>query len=98
MKRQSKPANGKREKPSVTLTGTVEKVIPPPHPALTEKAQIAVEEADHMYRELRIENKLEDENGRQVRLKPGTEVDVTIEADPDSLTPKDDDSNMDTPK
>jgi hypothetical protein len=98
MKRQSKPANGKREKPSVTLTGTVEKVIPPPHPALAEKAQIAVEEADHMYRELRIENKLEDENGKKVRLKPGTEVDVTIEADSDATKPKDDTSGYGAPK
>lgn len=92
MKRQNKPESEKREKPSVTLTGTVEKVIPPPHPALAEKAQIAVEEADHMYRELRIENTLEDENGRHVSLKPGAEVDVTIEADPDAIKPKDDNS------
>jgi hypothetical protein len=79
--------NDKKEKPSVTLTGTVEKVIPSPHPALPEKAQIAVEQAEHMYRELRIENSLRDENGHKVSLKVGAEVDVTIEADPAATVP-----------
>lgn len=88
MKRPRKPANEKNDKPSVTLTGTVEKVIPAPHPAIPEKAQIAVEDADHMYRELRIENALEDEHGNHVKLKPGAEVDVTIEADSDETAPK----------
>jgi hypothetical protein len=31
------------EKPSVTLPGTVEKIIESPHPRVPEKAQIAVE-------------------------------------------------------
>lgn len=88
MKRPRKPTNARDEKPSVTLTGTVEKVIPSPHPSLPEKAQIAVEDADHMYRELRIENTLEDENGNHVSLKPGAEVDVTIEADSADTAPK----------
>jgi hypothetical protein len=88
MKRPRKPANEKNDKPSVTLTGTVEKVIPSPHPSLPEKAQIAVEDADHMYRELRIENSLEDENGNHVSLKPGADVDVTIEADPEDTASK----------
>jgi len=80
--------NEKKEKPSVTLTGTVEKLIPSPHPSLPEKAQIAVEQAEHMYRELRIENSLRDENGNKVRLKPGAEVDVTIEAEPAATVPQ----------
>lgn len=80
--------NEKKEKSSVTLTGTVEKVIPSPHPALPEKAQIAVEQAEHMYRELRIENSLRDENGNKVKLKPGAEVDVTIEADSTATVPR----------
>ncbi len=88
MKRPRKPTSEHSDKPSVTLSGTVEKVIPSPHPSLPEKAQIAVEEADHMYRELRIENSLEDENGNHVSLKPGAEVDVTIEADSDDTAPK----------
>lgn len=88
MKREDKSASENTEKPSVTLSGTVEKVIPSLHPSLPEKAQIAVEEADHMYRELRIENSLHDDKGNPVSLKPGAEVDVTIEADSNGTTPK----------
>ena len=66
------------DKPSATMPAIVEKIIPPPHPSETEKAQISVEGADHLYRELRIENTLTDENGRKVRLKRGAEVEVTV--------------------
>ena len=72
------------EKPSTTMPAVVEKVIKPPIPGEPEKAQITVEGADHLYRELRIENTLTDENGDKVRLKPGAEVEVTIEAPPES--------------
>jgi hypothetical protein len=75
-----KPADD--EKPSATLTGTVEKVIKPPHPDLPEMAQVAVDQAEDLYREIRIENKLTDESGQAVALKPGATVEVTIEADP----------------
>jgi len=77
--KNDKPDSGK---PSVTLPGTVEKIIPPPHPSQPEKAQIGVEGADDLYREIRVENTLHDENGKPVALKPGVKVDVTIEADP----------------
>ena len=76
------------EKPSVTLPGTVEKIIPPPHPSAPEKAQIGVEGADDLYREIRVENTLHDEDGKPVALKPGVKVDVTIEADPGATRPK----------
>ena len=72
------------EKPSATLPGTVEKIIKSPDPSEPEKAQIAVEGADHLYKELRIENNLTDEDGNQVRLKQGAKVDVTVEADPEA--------------
>ena len=78
------------EKPSTTLPATVEKIIKPIHPSEPEKAQIAVEGADHLYREIRIENTLTDENGAKVRLKQGAEVEVTIEAEPGATTPKSD--------
>lgn len=68
------------EKPSTTLPAVVEKVIKPQSPGEPEKAQINVEGAEHLYRELRIENTLTDGNGRRVKLKPGAEVEVTIEA------------------
>ena len=75
-------------KPSATLPGTVEKIIKPPHPSEPEKAQIVVEGADHLYKELRIENSLTDENGNEVHLKQGAKVDVTVAADPDATVSK----------
>jgi len=77
------------EKPSTTLPATVEKIIKPPFPSEPEKAQIAVHGADHLYRELRIENTLTDENGDTVRLKPGAEVEVTIAAEPEAIQKRD---------
>ncbi len=74
--------------PDTTLNGTVEKIIKPSHPEEAEKAQITVEGADHLYRELRIENTLKDDQGNEVSLKPGAEVEVTVQADPDSTVPK----------
>ncbi len=77
------------EKPSITLPGTVEKIIPPIPPIETEKAQIAVEGAEDLYKEIRVENTLYDENGKLVALKPGVEVEVTIAADKTATKPKD---------
>ena len=71
----------KDEKPAVTLPGTVEKIIPPVLPDEPEKAQISVEGADHLYKEVRIDNTLTDEKGNPVSLKPGAEVEVTVKAD-----------------
>jgi hypothetical protein len=42
------------EQPSVTMPGTVDKIIPSPRPSKLEKAQVVVEGADHRYRNLRI--------------------------------------------
>ena len=75
------------EKPSTTMPAVVEKIIKSPWEP--EKAQITVETADHLYREIRIENTLTDEKGRKVGLKPGAEVEVTVEAAPEATTPKD---------
>ena len=77
-----------QDKVAVTLPGTVKKVIPPIHPSLPEKAEISVEGADDLYREIRIENTLSGESGNEVSLKPGADVEVTIEADADATKPK----------
>lgn len=76
------------EKPSTTKPGVVEKIIKPVVPEEPEKAQIAVEGADHLYREIRIENTLVDEKGKEVKLKEGAEVEVIVEADAKDTTPK----------
>ena len=77
-----------QDKPSKTMPGTVEKIIRPSHPAEPEKAQIAVEGADHLYKEIRIENELTDGDGKKVGLKPGAHVEVTVGADEQSTMPK----------
>jgi hypothetical protein len=74
------------EKPSATLPATVEKVIKSRLPSEPDKVQISVEGADQLYRELRIENSLTDQDGKKVALKPGAEIEVTIEADPRATT------------
>jgi len=84
------------DKPNVTLPGRVERIIEAPFPDEPEKAQIAVEGADTLYKELRIENTLINENGEKVKLKEGAEVDVTVEADKDSTLPKKDDGRKPT--
>jgi hypothetical protein len=76
------------EKAAVTLPGTVEKIIPPITPNQTEKAQIAVEGAEDLYKEIRVENILQDKSGNEVALKKGAKVDVTIEADAEATEPK----------
>jgi len=64
--------------------GTVEKIIKPPAPNEPEKAQIEIEGADHLYREIRVENLVSDEHGDEARLKPGAKVDVIVEAEPEA--------------
>jgi hypothetical protein len=76
------------DKPSVTLPGTVENVIEPSHPSEPEKAQIVVEGADHLYREIRIDNTLTKKNGEKVSMKKGAHVEVTVEAPPEATTAK----------
>ena len=69
------------EQPSTTMPGTVDKIIPSSRPSQPEKAQIAVDGADHRYRDLRIENTLTDEHGDDVKLKKGAHVEVTVKAE-----------------
>lgn len=63
------------------MRGRVEKIIKPVSPKEPERAQITIPEADDLYREVRVENVLTDENGEKAGLKPGAEVDVIVEAD-----------------
>ena len=64
--------------------GKVQKILKGPYRGAPEKAEIAVEGADELYKEIRIENRLEDENGNNVKLKPGAEVEVAVEAAPEA--------------
>ena len=75
------------KKRKIKRPGKVQKIIKPLIPEQSEKAEIAVEGADHLYREIRIENRLEDEQGNEVKLKEGADVDVVVEADADATVP-----------
>ena len=66
------------------LRGKVEKIIPPIMPTEPETAQISVEEAEDLYREIRVENVVTDDKGEKARLKPGASVDVVVEAESDA--------------
>ena len=72
----------RKRKASTKLPGVVQRVIKP-HPGSgePEKAQIAVHGADDLYRELRVPNKLHDEEGNNVKLEKGAEVEVKIESE-----------------
>jgi len=72
------------------MRGKVQKVIEPALPSEPEKAQIGIEEADELYREIRVENVVTDEKGKNARLKVGADVDVVIEADTGATTKKPD--------
>jgi hypothetical protein len=66
------------EEASITLSGTVDKIVWSPRPSKPEKAHIALDGADRIYQEIRIENVITDENGDDVKLKKGAHVEVTV--------------------
>ncbi len=72
------------------MRGRVQKVIKPAIPNEPEKAQINIEEADELYRELRVENVVTDDKGQKASLKVGANVDVVLEADSNATTKKPD--------
>ena len=76
------------EKASVTLPGKVEKVIEPQSLGEPERVQISIEDADALYREIRVENSLTDEDGNEVRLKEGADVDEKVEAEDEATSKK----------
>jgi hypothetical protein len=65
------------EHPSITLPGTVEKIIPAQSPNRPEKADISVD-GTHPHQVLRVKNSLTDEHGGEVRLKKGAHVEITV--------------------
>lgn len=81
-----KPESG--DKATITLPGVVEKIIRPNSPEEPEKVQIAIEGADELYKEIRVENTLHDAGGNPVCLKKGAEIDVTVEAESEATVPK----------
>lgn len=68
---------GKRRK---KLKGKVERIIKSPY-SQEEKAQIEIEGADDLYKEIRVENVVTDEQGEKTKLQEGESVDVFVETD-----------------
>lgn len=84
---KSKGENNSTNKATITLAGTVQKIIPAMG-AEPEKAQISVQGAEHLFRELRVENTFYDETGDIVSLKQGAQVELTIRAVSEARSPK----------
>lgn len=78
-----------KNKSKATKPGIVQKIIKAYLPVQPEKAQISITAADELYREIRIENALIDNEGKEFKLKPGADVDVVVEADAAATEPKD---------
>ena len=78
---------GMTKKPKTTKHGRVKKIIKSPDPSVPEKAEIEVHGADELYKEIRIENALEDEHGKKTKLKEDAPVDITVEAETKATTP-----------
>ena len=64
------------------LHGSVKKVIKSPIPSEPEKAEIEIHEAEDLYKEIRIENVVTNEEGKKDKLKEGEDVDLIVEAEP----------------
>lgn len=67
---------------SVTLWGSVEKIIPSIGKDGSDAVQIVIEGAESLYREIRIQNLLQDGNGEAIALRPGSQVEITIKVRP----------------
>jgi hypothetical protein len=72
--------NEKSSKATVKLHGTVQRVIESPFAHEPEKAEIEIDGPDPLYREIRIANTLENNDGEKVALKSGADVEVRVEA------------------
>jgi hypothetical protein len=79
---QAPPSDGRRAekaKASMTFSATVQKILPGVLPGQPDRAQIVVKAAEDLYKEIRIENALLDAEGNEVRLAPGTELEIVIQ-------------------
>lgn len=63
------------------LTAHVRKIIGSNGRSMPEKAEIEIHDAEELYREIRIDNEVADENGDKAALKQGADIDVIVEAD-----------------
>ena len=67
---------------SICLSGTIQKLIRALDPDKPDKVQIVVRGADDLYREIRVDNIFQNEEGDLVNLAPGDEVEITVTSIP----------------
>src|SRR3954471_9627238 len=70
-----------RNKPWKTVSAKVNKVVQPYTPGQSVRVEIALMEAEDLFREIRIENRFTDVDGTPMSLPMGTELEVTFEAE-----------------
>lgn|SRR5262249_40410466 len=68
-------------RPWKTVSGSVQKIVTNVYAPQAENVEIAIDGAEDLFREIRIENSFTDVDGQSVALKQGARVDVTFEAD-----------------
>ena len=71
----------RQKRPWKTVSGAARKIIKNPNHG--DNVEIALEEAEDLFREIRIENTFTAIDGQPVALKQGARVDVTFEANPE---------------
>jgi len=70
----------RHDRPWKTISAVVKKILPTGVVRNPEKVEITINEADYLFREVRLENTLTDPTGGTVALKQGARLDVTLEA------------------
>jgi len=68
------------------LSASVRKIIPPLMSGEAETVEIRLDDAEELYREIRIANIFTDQNGEAGILRPGSRVDIIVEADIEAVT------------
>lgn len=71
----------RHDRPWKTLSAVVKKILPTGIVPSPEKVEISISEADDLFREVRVENALTHPDGSVVKLKQGTRLDITLQAD-----------------
>jgi hypothetical protein len=70
-----------RNTPWKTVPAVVTKIVKPAFDHQPAKVEISISQADHLFREIRIENNFTDADGGPVALTNGARLDVTFEAE-----------------
>jgi len=73
------------------LSASVEKIIPPLVSGDAETVEIRLDDGEDLYREIRIANIFTDQNGEAGSLRPGSRVNVIVEADTEAMPKEADD-------